>query len=108
VKPKLSEALPASFWPHSIGLQPFTLADLRVLEVCIARLGSLDDVRTKKLAERLNSSYPAKDWPLNRELSQVLIYLDAPGVVKKTLDLRDAAATQEEQIHYMVALRNVK
>jgi putative heme-binding domain-containing protein len=29
-------------------------------------------------------------------------------VVKQVLDLRDGAATQEEQLHYMVELRNVK
>jgi putative heme-binding domain-containing protein len=66
-----------------------------------------DDV-VRDVAKALEPLYPARSWPLNRELSQLLIYLDAPGIVKKTLDLRDAAATQEEQIHYMVALRNVK
>jgi len=30
-----------------------------------------------------------------RELSRLLIYLEAPGVVKKTLDLLDAAAAQK-------------
>jgi putative heme-binding domain-containing protein len=45
---------------------------------------------------------------LNRELSQLLIYLEAPGVAGKTLDLLAKAETQEEQIHYVISLRNLK
>jgi putative heme-binding domain-containing protein len=58
--------------------------------------------------EKLSPLYPAKTWPLNRELSQVLIYLDAPGVVSKTLALMASASTQEEQLHYISALRKAK
>ena len=39
---------------------------------------------------------------------QLLIYLNAPDVIAKTLDLLDKATTQEEQIHYIFHLRNVK
>jgi putative heme-binding domain-containing protein len=84
------------------------LEALRVIQVCFARMGRPEDDVARDVAKALDPLYPAQSWPLNRELSQLLIHLDAPGVVKKTLDLRDAAATQEEQIHYMVALRNVK
>jgi len=45
---------------------------------------------------------------LNRELSQLLIYLEAPDVVKKTMKLLANAPTQEEQIHYLFHLRNLK
>jgi putative heme-binding domain-containing protein len=38
----------------------------------------------------------------------VLIYLEAEGVVGKTLDLMAKAPAQEEQIHYAFALRNLK
>jgi putative heme-binding domain-containing protein len=71
-------------------------------------MGRPSDEVLRDVAKALDPLYPATSWPLNRELSQLLIYLDAPGVVKKSLDLRDSASTQEEQIHYMVALRNVK
>src|SRR6185295_2728832 len=37
-----------------------------------------------------------------------LVFLDGPDVVTKTLDLLDRAQTQEEQIHYIFQLRNVK
>jgi len=84
------------------------LEALRVIQVCFARMGRPGDDVLRDVAKALEPLYPAKSWPLNRELSQLLIYLDSPGVVKATLDLRDSAATQEEQIYYMVALRNVK
>ena len=38
--------------------------------------------RTKLLAQ-----YPAAAWPLNRELSALLVALDAPEAVARTLDL---------------------
>jgi putative heme-binding domain-containing protein len=81
---------------------------LRVIQVSFARMGRPEDDVARDVAKALDPLFPAPSWPLNRELSQLLIYLDAPAVVKKSLDLRDQAATQEEQIHYMVALRNVK
>jgi len=56
----------------------------------------------------LNAHYPAKSQELNRELCQLLVYLEAPGVTSKTLALLDGAPTQEEQIFYIVALRNLK
>jgi len=52
--------------------------------------------------------YPSSNPQLNRELAQVLIYLGAPGVVQKTVDLLSRAETQEEQIHYVFHLRTVK
>jgi putative heme-binding domain-containing protein len=69
-------------------------------------MGRPGDKAINDITKSVDPLYPAKSWALNRELSQLLIYLEAPGVVRRTLDLRDAAATQEEQLHYMVALRN--
>ena len=84
------------------------LLKLRVLEVSIARHGRPADEFVQRGIEKLSPLYPAKFWPLNRELSQILVYLDAPGVVTKTLDLVAKAQTQEEQLHYIVALRKAK
>jgi putative heme-binding domain-containing protein len=84
------------------------LLKLRVIEVSVARQGRPADEFVQRGIEKLSPLYPAKSWPLNRELSQILIYLDAPGVVSKTLDLVAKAETQEEQLHYLVALRKAK
>ncbi len=84
------------------------LEALRVCEVCFARMGGPSQNTARDVIKSLDDLFPSKSWPLNRELSQLLIALETPGIVKKTLDLRDAAATQEEQLHYMVALRNAR
>ncbi len=84
------------------------LLKLRVIEVSVARQGRPADEFVQRGIEKLSPLYPAKSWPLNRELSQTLIYLDAPGVVTTTLNLVAKAATQEEQLHYIVALRKAK
>ncbi len=81
---------------------------LRVIQVSFARMGLPEGEVATDVLNALNALYPAKSRPLNRELSSLLIALNAPEAVKKTLDLRDAATTQEEQLHYMVELRNVK
>jgi putative heme-binding domain-containing protein len=60
------------------------------------------------LVAELGRHYPAATWPLNRELSRTLLYFDASGVVTKTLDLLAAAPTQEQQIHYVAQLRNIR
>lgn len=84
------------------------LDGLRVVEVSIARQGHPSDESTRGIIEKLDPAYPAKTWPMNREISQILIYLDAPGIVSKTLDLAAKAETQEEQLHYISALRKAK
>jgi putative heme-binding domain-containing protein len=58
--------------------------------------------------EKLSHQYPAKSFALNHELSQLLVWLDAPDVVAKTLDLMKAAQDPAEQIWYFYVLRDAK
>lgn len=94
-------------WPDGFD-EAQKLEALRVCQVAFARMGRPSDDIAGDVIKSLEEVFPARSWPLNRELSDLLIYLQAPGIVKKVLDLRDAAATQEEQLHYMVSLRNAK
>ncbi len=84
------------------------LEKLRVIELSFIRQGKPDPEIARMGVEKLDRQYPAKSEWLNRELCELLIYLEAPDVVKKTLALLDAAPTQEEQIHYILHLRKVK
>ncbi len=85
-----------------------TLQKLRVIEVSIARQGvPASDLASLVVADVV-PLYPAKGEFLNRELGQVLLALDAPGAVAKTMALLKSAATQEEQMTYAMALRNIK
>jgi putative heme-binding domain-containing protein len=81
---------------------------LRVLSLALIRMGKPSQNTVDDMIQRLNAAYPAKSWPVNRELSQLLIYLEAPQVAEKTLALLDSAQTQEEQIHYLFHLRTLK
>ncbi|MBV8880163.1 MAG: c-type cytochrome [Planctomycetaceae bacterium] len=83
------------------------LDKLRVIEVSVARHGKPADDIVKGLVAELSPLYPAKSVALNTELCQVLLALDAPGAVAKTVDLLQTAATQEEQIGYLMFLRTI-
>ena len=84
------------------------LAKLRIIELRFIRQGKPAPDLAKLAIEKLDSLYPSDNEWLNRELSELLIYLEAPGVVTKTLNLLDRAKTQEEQVHYIFYLRNLQ
>lgn len=62
---------------------------LRAFELIFLRMGAPDAADKAKVVAYLNPSYPAKTALLNRGLSKVLIYLEAPNVVNRTLALMD-------------------
>ena len=84
------------------------LNKLRVIEVSIARHGLPTGEVAKQLIADVDSLYPAGSESMNRELCQILISLNAPNAVARTIALLKAATTQEEQITYVVNLRKVK
>jgi len=84
------------------------LEALRVLQLCFIRMGRHDQEMSRAAIKTLSRRYPAKTQDLNRELCQLLVYLESPDVITKTLALMAAAPTQEEQMHYAFVLRNLK
>jgi len=84
------------------------LNKLRVIEVAIARFGQPSDALAAAEIDDLNSQYPAKTFDLNRELSQLLVRLNAPNVVEKTLALQKATKDHAEQAWYANVLREAK
>ena len=85
-----------------------TLEKLRVIEVSIARQGVPTGDLAKKIIADVDPLYPAKTEFENRELCQILLALNAPNAVAKTVALLKAAPSQEEQVTYIMHLRNVK
>jgi putative heme-binding domain-containing protein len=83
------------------------LEKLRVISLSFIRQGRPDTEVVKMAIEKLSPHYPSTSEWLNRELSQLLIYIGAPDVVPKTLALLRAAPTQEEKIHYIFHLRHL-
>ncbi len=84
------------------------LNKLRVIAVSIARQGVPTGEVAAQLIADVAPLYPAKSEFANRELSQILLALNAPGAVAKTVALLKSAPTQEEQVTYAVALRSIK
>jgi len=84
------------------------LEKLRIIELSFIRQGKPDADLAAVGVEKLDRLYPNENELMNRELSQLLVYLEAPDVVTKTLALLDKAKTQEEQVHYIFYLRNLK
>jgi putative heme-binding domain-containing protein len=84
------------------------LALVRAYALTFIRLGTADEAVKNSVAKKINGAYPSKNESLNRELAQLLIYLEAPGVAGRTLALLKNAPTQEEQLHYGLALRALK
>src|SRR5207249_4479997 len=76
------------------------LEKLRLIELSFIRQGKPEPELAKLAIEKLDRLYPSDNELINRELSQLLIFLEAPGVVTKTMALLDNARTQEEQAHY--------
>ncbi len=84
------------------------LALLRAYGLTFARLGEPAAEQAKAVIARLDPLYPAKGRELNAELSKLLVYLQAPTAATKTIPLLEAALTQEEELDYVLALRNLK
>jgi putative heme-binding domain-containing protein len=75
---------------------------LRAFELIFTRMGEPDAASKKLVGTYLNPQYPAKTNYLNRELSKLLVYVDAPNAVEKTMALlaiaKDNTDTQQKSI----------
>ncbi len=105
-QPELLRAL--GKFPLSGLSEELQLEKLRVIQLSFIRQGRPTQELANLAVEKLNARYPSASDRVNHELAQLLIYLNAPGVVEKTMGLLAKAKTQEEQIFYLHHLRNVK
>jgi putative heme-binding domain-containing protein len=80
---------------------------LRAYGITIARYGTPSPPQRDAILKQIDGAYPARHPFLNRELCSLLVTLEADGVVSWTLQLLAEAPTQEEQIHYALALRTL-
>ena len=102
IQPDLLEALKK--FPLDSLDDELKLLKLRVIKLSFIRQGRPAEDLVKMAVEKLGRQYPAKTFALNRELSELLIWLGAPEAIEKTLALLEAAP-QEEQIWYACMLR---
>jgi putative heme-binding domain-containing protein len=81
---------------------------MRVLSLAMIRMGPPSSELRADLIERLGEFYPSRSEAINHDLAPIMIYLQAPDVVEKTLALMKNAPTLEEQIWYLFNLRTLK
>ena len=84
------------------------LEALRVYGLAFIRMGEPDRATVQKVVAKLDPLYPSPSVRVNRELAQLLVYLQAPTVVGKSMELLKRASTQEEQLYYVLVLRLMK
>tara|TARA_B110000037_G_C17127360_1_gene508831 strand:+ start:6730 stop:9786 length:3057 start_codon:yes stop_codon:yes gene_type:complete len=83
------------------------LAAIRAYQLAFARQDKPSTADAAAVIKTLNDLYPHKDNFVNRELSQVLLYLNAPGAVTKTVQLvMSATDTQKKILDDKVLQRN--
>jgi len=83
------------------------LLKLRVIEVSFCRQGRPDADLVRLVMDKLDTFYPAPTFDLNREFCEILLYLQTPDAVAKTVGLLDRAPSMEEQTYYAMRLRNI-
>jgi putative heme-binding domain-containing protein len=66
------------------------LGYLRALSLVFLRLGAPDDAIRNEFLSRLENQFPTNDDEVNRELCQMLVYLQSPTVIEKTVRLLEA------------------
>jgi putative heme-binding domain-containing protein len=94
-----------SEWPLRVLNPEQQLEKLRVMELSFIRQGRPSPAEANAITKELDKEYPSSNKRLNAELCPLLVYLQAPDVVGKTLALLDNAQTQEEQIGFIYDLR---
>ncbi len=70
---------------------------LRAYELVLYRMGQPDAPLKTRIAAALNPYFPAARNELNQALGKVLIYIEAPGVIAKTLPLLEKKENAAEQ-----------
>ena len=79
----------------------------RTLQLVCIRMGRPTEKELIQLVPLLDRYYPSISWPDNQLLCELLVYLEVPSVIGKSLILLDLARTQEEQLFFIYTLRNV-
>ena len=79
---------------------------LRAVGLVFARHGAPSSEARAAVLAKIDSSFPAGDEMLDRELCRMLCYLNAPGIVGRTLDLMDSAGPGTPPDWFELATRN--
>ena len=76
---------------------------LRAYSLVFIRMGEPGSNQKQQVADQLSPHYPAGSFALNKELSRVLAYLEAPGYVDKTITLLENASNEQYDVAILSA-----
>lgn len=124
VKPATSSTTPDQYDVEDVDLSPRILAALQQLNLktlseeqlleairayglYFIRLGKPAEPVARSISARFEALFPSPSSTVNRELAQLLVYLRSPGIVDKCMAQLARADTQEDQLHYVLVLRNL-
>ncbi|HEX6986135.1 MAG TPA: c-type cytochrome, partial [Planctomycetaceae bacterium] len=80
----------------------------RAYQLAFIRLGGKPEPPVvDQLVDRFDALVPAQSEAVNRELTTLLVYLEAPGVIEKSLRRLAEASTQQDQMFYVFTLRTL-
>lgn len=106
LEPQVVAALNRLHWSELNADQQFEL--LRAYGLTFARMGKPVAAVSAPVIAKLDGLFPSKQPALNRELSALLVYLEAPKAVARTLKLLETSPLQEEQIWCAYVLRTAE
>jgi putative heme-binding domain-containing protein len=83
------------------------LLKLRVLQSTFIHQGRPEPAAAARVIAELSARFPCDSEPINREVCQLLLYLDARSAVETALDLAHRATTREGQMYYLHRLSDI-
>jgi len=105
LQPKIVEKL--NSLPFERLTEDQLLSASRAYALTFIRMGEPDKTVADSAVKRLSPLFPKQSEALNREFGALLVYLKAPAVVEPAMKLLQTAQTQEEQLYYVLILRNI-
>lgn len=96
-----------SFIRHTKRTPRVELKELRTKSPSTVAIDSQFRELAPKVIERLKGLYPHQNEFVNRELCTLLVYLEWTGIGEPSMKLLASSQTQEDQLYYVLALRNV-
>ncbi len=103
-KPRILASLVGLDWGALSKQQKLTW--LRAAGLAFIRGGEPTDAEREAILGKIDAAFPATDDELNAELCRMLCYLEAPGIVGRTLSLMDAAGPEPKPDWADLASRN--
>ena len=104
--PQIVRRLNELDWQHSS--EADVLTALYCYKKCLLDGHGVPERLVAAARDKLAGLYPARSYPANQLLSELLIPMGSPDAVAKTLGLMTSTTNQAEQMHYLFVLRKVR